>query len=53
MKLTGEYRSTWGKTCPSVTLPTIDPTRTDSGLNPCLRGGRTATNGLSHGKALG
>jgi hypothetical protein len=51
MKLTGENRSTRGKTCPSVTLSTTNPTRTDSGSNPGLRGERPATNRLSHGKA--
>jgi hypothetical protein len=49
MKSTGESRSTRGKTCPSVTLSTINPTRTDPGSNPGLRGGRPATNRLSHG----
>jgi hypothetical protein len=47
MKLTGENRSTWGKTCPSVTLSTTNPTWTDPGSNPRLRGGRPATNRLS------
>jgi hypothetical protein len=36
-----------GKTCPSATLPTTNPTWT----NPDLRSGRTATNRLSHGTA--
>jgi hypothetical protein len=44
MKLTGENRSTRGKTGPSATLSTKNPTWTDSGSNPGLRGGRPATN---------
>jgi hypothetical protein len=52
MKFTGENLSTRGKTCPSATLSTTTPTRTDSGLNPGLRGERPATNRLSHGTAL-
>jgi hypothetical protein len=32
-----------GKTCPSATLPTINLTGTDVGLNPGLRGERPAT----------
>jgi hypothetical protein len=51
MKLTGENRSTWGKACPSATLSTTNPTWTDLGLNPGLRGERLATNRLSHGTA--
>jgi hypothetical protein len=41
-----------GKTFPSATLSTTNLTRTDPGSNPGLRGGRTATNRLSHGTAL-
>jgi hypothetical protein len=52
MKLTGENRSTRGKTCPSVTLPTTNPTCTDPRSNPCLRGDRPATNRLSHSTAV-
>jgi hypothetical protein len=52
MKLTGENLSTRGKTCPSVTLSTTNPTWTDPGSNPDLRGGRPAANPLSHGTAL-
>jgi hypothetical protein len=52
MKLTGENRSTQGKTCPSATLSTTNPTWTEPGSNPGLRGGRPATNCLSHGTAL-
>jgi hypothetical protein len=53
MKLTGENRSTREKkTCPSATLPTTNPTWTDPGSNLGLRGGRPATNRLSHGTAL-
>jgi hypothetical protein len=51
MKLTGENRRTRGKTRPSATLPTTNPTWTDPGLNPGLRGGRPAANRLSHGTA--
>jgi hypothetical protein len=51
MKLTGENRSTRGKTCPSVTLSTINPTWTEPGSNPVLRGERPAANHLSHGTA--
>jgi hypothetical protein len=53
MKLTGENRSTLGKTCPSATLPTINPTWTDPGSNSGLRGERPATNRLSDGTAHG
>jgi hypothetical protein len=49
MKLTGENRSTRGKTCPSAALSTTNPTWTDPGSNPGLRGERPATNRLSHG----
>jgi hypothetical protein len=52
MKLTGENRSTRGKTCPSATLSTTNPTWTDPGSNPGLRRGRPAANRLSHGTAL-
>jgi hypothetical protein len=48
MKLTGENRSTRGNTSPSVTLSTTNPTWTDPGSNPGLRGGRPASNRLSH-----
>jgi hypothetical protein len=41
-----------GKTCPSATLSTINPTWTDPGSNPGLRCGRPATDRLSHGTAL-
>jgi hypothetical protein len=50
MKSTGENRSTRGETCPSATLST-NPTWTDPGSNPDLRGERPATNRLSHGTA--
>ena len=40
-----------GKTCPSATLSTKNPTWTDPGLNPGLRGERPATNHVSHGTA--
>jgi hypothetical protein len=51
MKLTRENRRTRAKTCPSATLPTTNPTWTDPGSNPGLRGGRPAANRLSHGTA--
>jgi hypothetical protein len=38
-----------GKTCPSTTLSTTNPTRLVQGLNPGLRGGKPATNRLSYG----
>ena len=43
MKLTGENRSTQGKTCPNATLSTTNPTRTNPVSNPGVR--------LSHGTA--
>jgi hypothetical protein len=51
MILTGENRSTRGKTRPSATLSTTNPTWTDPGSNPGLRGGRPAANRPSHGTA--
>jgi hypothetical protein len=48
MKLTGENRSTREKTCPSATLSTTNPTCTNPGSNPGLRGGRPAANRLRH-----
>jgi hypothetical protein len=51
MILAGENRSTWGKTCPSATLSTTNPTWTHPGSNRDLRGERPATNRLSHGTA--
>jgi hypothetical protein len=53
MKLTGENRSTRGKTCSSATLSTTNPAWTDPGSNPGLRGERPATNRLSLGTARG
>jgi hypothetical protein len=50
--MTGENRSTRGKTCPSAILSTTNPTGTDPGSNPGLRGGRPATNRLSRGTGL-
>jgi hypothetical protein len=52
MKLTGENRSTRGETCPSATLSTTNPTWTNPGSNPGLRGGRPAANRLSHGTVI-
>ena len=40
-----------GKTCPSATLSTTNPTWTDPGSNPGPRGERPATNRLNHGTA--
>jgi hypothetical protein len=51
MKLTGENRSTRGKTYPSATLSTTNPTSTDPESKLGLRGGRPAANRLSHGTA--
>jgi hypothetical protein len=52
MKLTGENRSTRRKYCLSATLFTTNPTWTDPGSNPSLRGERPATNRLSHDTAM-
>jgi hypothetical protein len=49
MKLTGENQSNRGKAYPSATLSTTNPTWTDTGSNPGLRGRKPATNSLSHG----
>jgi hypothetical protein len=51
MKLKGENRITRRKSCSSATLSTTNPTWTDPGSNPGLRGERPATNRLSHGTA--
>jgi hypothetical protein len=51
MKMTGGKPKYSGKTCPSATLSKTNPTWTDPGSNPALRGGRPATNRLSHGTA--
>jgi hypothetical protein len=51
MKLTGKNRSTREKTCPSASFSTTNPTWTDRGSNPGLRGGESAANRLSHGTA--
>jgi hypothetical protein len=48
MILTGENRRTRGKTCPSASLSTTNPTWIDQGLH----GERPATNELSHGTFL-
>jgi hypothetical protein len=39
------------KKCPSATLSTTNPTWTDPGSNPGLRGERPETSRLSHGTA--
>jgi hypothetical protein len=44
MKLTGESRSTRGKKCSSAMLSATNPTWTDPGSNPGLRGERPVTN---------
>jgi hypothetical protein len=43
MILTGENQRTRRQICPSVTLLTTYPTRTDPGTNPGIRGKRSAT----------
>jgi hypothetical protein len=43
MILTGKTRRTLRKTCASATLSTTNPTRTDPGAKPRLRGERPAT----------
>jgi hypothetical protein len=48
----GKPKYSGGKTYPSVTLSTTNPTWTDPGSKPGLRGGRPLTNRLSHGTAL-
>jgi hypothetical protein len=50
MKLTRKIR-TRRKPCPSATLSTTNPTWTDPGSNPGVRGERPAINRLSHGTA--
>jgi hypothetical protein len=52
MQLTGKNQSTRGKTCPSATLSTTNPTWTEPESNPGLRSGRPAANRLSHGTAI-
>jgi hypothetical protein len=41
-----------GKTCPNATLSTTNPTWSNPGSNPGLRGGRQTTNRLSHGTTV-
>jgi hypothetical protein len=48
----GKPKYSGGQTCPNATLSTTNPTWTDPGSNPGLRGKRPATNRLSHGTAL-
>jgi hypothetical protein len=52
MKLTWENRNTGGKTCPSATLSTTNPTWTDPGSNPGIRSERPTTDRLSHGTVI-
>jgi hypothetical protein len=49
MILIGKNRRTQRETCPSATLSTNNPTRTDPEANPGLRGEMPATNRPSHG----
>jgi hypothetical protein len=51
--MTGENRRTQRKTCRSAILSTTNPTWTEPGANPGIRGERPATNRLSHGTAHG
>jgi hypothetical protein len=46
-----KYSGGGGEICPSTILSTTNPTWTDPGSNPGLRGERPATNRLSHGTA--
>jgi hypothetical protein len=48
----GKPKYSGGKTCPSATLTTTNPTWTDPGSNLGLCGGRPATNRLSHGTTM-
>jgi hypothetical protein len=48
---TENTKRTRRKTCPSATLCATNPTWTDPGANPGLRGERSATKRLSHGTA--
>jgi hypothetical protein len=52
MKLTGQDRNTRGRTSPSATLSTTNPTCTDLGSKPDLHAGRPAANRRSHDTAL-
>jgi hypothetical protein len=49
----GKTEVLFGKTCPSATLSTTNPTWTDRRSNPCLCSGRPAANRLSHGTTQG
>jgi hypothetical protein len=51
LNLQGKAEVLGGKTCPSATLSTKNPTWTDPGSNPGLRDEKPATNRLSHGTA--
>jgi hypothetical protein len=51
MKVIRKNQSTRGKTCPSATSSTTNPTRIDASSNPGLRGEKPAANRLSHGAA--
>jgi hypothetical protein len=53
MQLTGENQNTRGKPYLSATLYTTNPTWTDLGSNPGLRGEKPATNRLSNDTAFG
>jgi len=45
----GKTRSSWTKTCPTVTQFTANPTRSSPGKEMGLRGDRPKTNRMSHG----
>jgi hypothetical protein len=49
---TGERLRTRREPCPSATFSTTNPTWTDPGANPGLRGEWPETNRLKHGTAL-
>ena len=48
----GKLKYSGGKTCPSATLSTTNPTRTDPRSRPGLRGESPATNRLSNARTL-
>jgi hypothetical protein len=50
-RLAGETEAL-GENLPSATLSTTNPAWPDPGSKPGRRGGRPATNGLSHGAAI-
>jgi hypothetical protein len=52
MEIGREKKKYSDKTCPSVTLSTINPTSPDPGANPARRSGKQASNRLSYGVAV-